>query len=338
MKFIEYLKDKFLSVFISFLSIVLILFLLLFLNAHILLIVFIPVILFTVYLILFIYNYARKRDFYNSLKISLDKLDKKYLITEILKKPDFLDGEILLDSLYEIDRSYIEELEKYKYNAKELKEYIELWCHEIKTPIATSKLIMDNNKSEVTESILEEIEKIESHVEQVLYYARSENVEKDYIIKQVDLKNIIQDVLRQNKKSLIKKKIKINIFLNSVLVESDSKWLEFIINQIISNSIKYSKEKGCIIDINYKLNKNNTILTIKDNGIGINSSDINKVFDKGFTGSNGRSKYSSTGIGLYLCKKLCDKLGHNLFISSKLNKETIVTIVFPNSSLMNEIK
>lgn len=338
MKFIEYLKDKFLSVFISFLSIVLILFLLLFLNAHILLIVFIPVILFTVYLILFIYNYARKRDFYNSLKISLDKLDKKYLITEILKKPDFLDGEILLDSLYEIDRSYIEELEKYKYNAKELKEYIELWCHEIKTPIATSKLIMDNNKSEVTESILEEVEKIESHVEQVLYYARSENVEKDYIIKQVDLKNIIQDVLRQNKKSLIKKKIKINIFLNSVLVESDSKWLEFIINQIISNSIKYSKEKGCIIDINYKLNKNNTILTIKDNGIGINSSDINKVFDKGFTGSNGRSKYSSTGIGLYLCKKLCDKLGHNLFISSKLNKETIVTIVFPNSSLMNEIK
>lgn len=338
MKYVEYFKDKFLSVAISFLTIIIILLLLLFLDAHILLIVFIPIILLGVYFVIFIYNYARKRDFYNSLKTNLDSLDKKYFITEILKKPSFLDGEIFLDSLYEIDKSYIEELDNYKYNSMELKEYIELWCHEIKTPIATSKLIMDNNKNEVTDSILEEIEKIESYVEQVLYYARSENVEKDYIIKKVDLKNIIQEVIKQNKKSLIKKKIKINIFSNSVLIESDSKWLEFIINQIVSNCIKYCNEKKPIIDIDCKINKNNTMLIIKDNGIGIYSSDISKVFDKGFTGSNGRTKYNSTGIGLYLCKKLCDRLGHSILISSKLDKETIVTIVFPNSSLINEIK
>ncbi len=110
--------------------------------------------------------------------------------------------------------------------------------------------------------------------------------------------------------------------------------MEFIINQIIINSIKYSKEKDAYIKVSYKNNKNNVMLFIEDNGIGIDSTEIEKVFNKGFTGTNGRKKYNSTGIGLYLCKKLCDKLGHNITISSKINEKTTVTIIFPNNSLI----
>ena len=119
-------------------------------------------------------------------------------------------------------------------------------------------------------------------------------------------------------------------------MESDPKWLEFIINQIMVNSIKYSKENP-IIKFEVKENKNNVILSIEDNGIGIKTSEIGRIFDKGFTGTNGRIKKKATGLGLYLAKKLCDKLGHNITITSKENEYTKVTIVFPISSLINNL-
>ena len=145
-----------------------------------------------------------------------------------------------------------------------------------------------------------------------MYYVRSNNVEKDYIIKKTDLKKVIDHVITKNKKDLINKKVKIDIKVQDY-VYSDSKWLEFIINQIIINSIKYTKENPEIIIKQIKT-KENVILSIKDNGIGIKKEEQNKVFNKGFTGTNGRKNNNSTGIGLYLAKKLTEKLGHNIKI------------------------
>ena len=338
MKFIDFIKDKVFDLLVNFMGLLLILLMLIGLNVHILLIIIIPLVYEVTFIVILLHEYFKKNKFYKDLNTSINNLDSKYYITEVINKSDFLEGNLLIDYLYEINKSYIENINKYKIINEEFKDYIELWCHEVKTPIATSKLVIDNNKSKTNDSILEEIEKIEYFVEQVLYFSKSENVNEDYIINKVNLKNIVNEVIKNNKKDLLSKKIKVNIENINVEVESDPKWLTYIINQIITNSIKYSKEKNSEIKIYSSNFKNNVVLYISDNGIGIKEEDIEKVFDKGFTGSNGRKIYSSTGMGLYLVKKLCDKLGINISLKSKENKETIVSIVFPNNSLIKEIK
>ena len=205
----------------------------------------------------------------------------------------------------------LENVNKYKYIQEDYKDYIELWIHEIKIPIAASKMVIENNRNTVTKSIDEELDKVENYIEQALFYARSNTVEKDYYIKNNNLKEIVNEAIRKNKNILIQEKISINIYDLDIEVKTDSKWIVFILNQLIQNSVKYKKQEGIAeIEIYAKQGKENVILFVKDNGIGIKKGEIERVFEKGFTGTNGRiSNKKSTGIGLYLCKKLCDKLG-----------------------------
>ena len=130
--------------------------------------------------------------------MTLEELEDKYLITEIVKSPNFIEGKILKNSLEQINKSMIENVNKYKYMLEDYKEYIELWIHEIKMPIATSKMVIENNKNEVTKSIDEEIEKIENYIEQALFYARSSNVEKDYYIRKTNLQDIVNESIKKN--------------------------------------------------------------------------------------------------------------------------------------------
>lgn len=227
-----------------------------------------------------------------------------------------------------------DEVSKLKIASNEYREYIETWVHEIKTPISVSKLIIENNESEVTSSIDEELDKIENYIEQALFYARSNNLEKDYIINKLNLKSTINKVIKRNMNSLIEKNIKINLFDLDYEVYSDSKWLEFIINQLIINSIKYMDKNNKILKIYGIKNKNFISLSIEDNGIGINKKDIIKVFEKGYTGTNGRIFGKSTGIGLYLCKTLSEKLGISINIESKEFENTIVTLNFPINDMV----
>lgn len=332
MRFSEFLKEKIIGFIIIILNIIAIEIFLIPYSINPLIRIYIPIsILFSCFLITLI-EYLKRRGFYNTLKSSMKKLDKKYLIPEIIDKPAFLEGRILKETLKETEKSMAEHVNEYKFANEEYKEYIELWIHEIKTPIAVSKMVIENNPSEVTKSINEEIEKIEYFVEQVLFYARSNNVEKDYIIKAANLQKIINSVILKNKRSFISQKIKINIHDVDKEVYSDSKWTIFILNQIIINSIKYSKKDNAEIEIFAEEHKDNTILYIKDNGIGIRDDNLPRVFEKGFTGENGRTTSKSTGIGLYLCKKLCGKLGQHIEISSILNKGTVVKISFPKNS------
>ena len=334
MKLSDYLKDKILYIFIYLMMEFFIITLLLLFNSNIVIVLSISLILVLTFILIILLDYSNKNKFYNYMNIITENIDQKFLVNEIVKEPEFIEGKLFMNYLYDINKSYLENINKYKSLNEEFKDYIELWCHEIKTPIATSKLIIQNNKNKINDSIQEEIDNIESFVEQVLYYARSENVNKDYFINNINLNEVVNNVIKKNKKTLISKHIKINMFKDDVMINSDSKWLEYIINQIINNSIKYTKENP-LIDINIEENKNNIILSIKDNGIGINEEDIDKVFRKGFTGNNGRLIKTSTGMGLYLCKELCQKLGHEIIINSNIEKGTIVYIIFPNNSLTN---
>ncbi len=338
MKFIDYLKDKITFLITYLILIAIITGLLLLFNSNVYLVIYIFSVTLITGIVMLWYNYYRKKEFYNGLKKTISELDQKYLIIEIIKDPNFLEGKILYDSLYDIDKSMIEKLNKYKHNSEEFKEYIEMWCHEIKTPLATGKMIIENNKNDVTNNIDEELTKIENYIEQVLYYARSGSVEKDYIIKETDINNVINLVINKNKKDIRNKKIKLDVNIKDSIVNSDSKWLEFIINQIIVNSIKYSNKTNPLIKISTIKNKNNIELIIEDNGIGIEANELDRVFDKGFTGSNGRKKYNSTGIGLYLCKQLCNKLEHGIIIESIINKGTTLKLVFPLGNMSNIMK
>ena len=289
-----------------------------------------PIILLIVALII---EYGKKKRFYDTLKQNMSELDDKYLISEIIDTPDFFDGKILKETLQDAGKSMLENVNKYEHLQEDYKEYIELWIHEIKTPIAASKMIIENNKTETTKSIEEELDKIENYTERALFYARSNTVEKDYIITKSNLKEIVNLSILKNKSSLLSNKINIDLHDLEEIVYTDSKWTVFIISQIIQNSIKYSKNENRKIEIYAKSKNEKVILYIKDNGIGIKKGEITRVFEKGFTGTNGRvQNKKSTGIGLYLCKKLCNKLGIGIELNSEQDEGTEVRIVFPKNS------
>ncbi len=295
--------------------------------------IYIPLIIIGLYMISIIIEYFKRKKFYDNLLKMLEELDEKYLITEIIKTPNFLEGQIFKNSLEQIDKSMLENVNKYKYMTEDYKEYIELWIHEIKIPISASKMVIENNKNAITKSIDEELDKVENYIEQALFYARSNTVEKDYYIRKVVLKEIVNESIKKNKSSLIQEKISIDIHDLDIEVNTDNKWIVFILNQIIQNSIKYRKKENSVIEMYANQGKENVILYIKDNGIGIKQGEITRVFEKGFTGTNGRlSNKKSTGIGLYLCKKLCNKLGIGIELNSVQNEGTEVKLVFPKDS------
>lgn len=291
------------------------------------------------FIIYVVYDFGRRKKFYNKFLNDLDLLDKKYLITEMIDKPEFYDGEILYDALYEIDKSMSEKIKEYSLSIQDFKEYIEMWIHEVKLPLASINLMIHNHKELSDKKIVEQLKRIDDDVEQVLYYVRSENAEKDYLIKETELNKVIGNVAMKNKDILLENKIDFIVDVDDKKVLTDSKWLEFIVNQIVSNSIKYIRNGvEHFIKITAEENNKNTILKIYDNGIGIEKSDITKVFDKTFTGNNGRKIETSTGMGLYIARQLCKKLGHKIAIDSKENEFTEVSILFNKDDFLNIAK
>lgn len=329
MKLIEYIKEKFVFMVINIVMTLSGVVILKALKVDTYTIVFISILNLIGVFSCYIYDYFNRKKYYDNLFKNLDGLDKKYFIAEILESGDFIESNIIYSVLEECTKSMKDEVADLKRNINDYKEYIETWVHEIKTPIASARLILENDEGYINKSVLEEIEKVEGFIEQVLFYARSSTVERDYIIKKIPLKNSINSVIRKNANILIEKRVKIQLEDIEKKVYCDSKWIEFIMQQIISNSVKYMDKDEKYIKIRCLEKDKNIILKILDNGIGISEKSIEKVFEKGYTGENGRKYNNSTGMGLYLCKKLCLKLGLGISIKSKLGVGTEVTIVFP---------
>jgi signal transduction histidine kinase len=237
----------------------------------------------------------------------------------------------VLEALYNEQSAKIQRLQEQK---KEYEEFITSWVHQVKTPIAVSRLLIENDSSSPSKdtlySIEEELDKIENYIEQALYYSKIDDFSKDYLINEIELNKLIKEAVKKQAKTFINKKITIEIENTDLIVTTDKKWLLFILDQVLSNSLKYTSTGGRIRIyglIEDKVQK----LVIEDNGLGIKSEDLDRVFDKGFTGYNGRENYKATGIGLYLSKKLARKLGHHMSIESKYGEYTEVAIVFPKN-------
>ena len=333
MKITNYLKDKFLPIFIYIINILIITMLLIaFKSNESLILVFITFQI-ILGLTLLLIEYSEKNSFYKTIQSKLINLDKKYLVLEMLDKPKTTEEELIYQIFYDINKSYIEELKDYKLSLTNFKEYIELWIHEVKIPISSLVLMTHNSKETLPKKYTTQIDRLDNYIDQVLYYVRSNTSEEDFFIKEVSLQKIINSVALKNKDDLLENNIEFIVKTSNEKVLTDEKWLEFILNQIINNSIKYKRNiKVPKIEIKVEEATQKVILTITDNGLGIPKNDLPKVFNKSFTGTNGRTTTKSTGLGLYIAKNLLKKLGHKIEIESEVNKYTKVTITFSKNN------
>ena len=269
--------------------------------------------------------YVRKR-YLNQLLDMTEQLEERYLIPEIMTIPRKADEQIFYQIMKMAEKSMLEKIGAIQNERKEYKEYIEQWIHEVKTPITAMKLLCENNRSSFAREILAELENINQYTEQALYYARSEHTEKDYSVRETDLCDVVHRAIADNKYLLRQSNMAITIDAIETRVYTDDKWVRFILNQIIGNAIKYRTEQP-VLRFSTTETNDRVVLSISDNGIGIPPSDLPCVFEKGFTGKNGRTGKNSTGIGLYLCKRLCDKLGIGITVHSE-NEGTTIALIF----------
>ena len=339
MKLNKYLKDKTYAFILSIISYIFIILILLAFKVSKDLIVLIIAILIIFFILMLGIDYFRKRGFYCDLLNKINYLDKSYLVLEMINKPDFYEGKILYDDLYNINKSMIENIKIQEEQLQDFKEYIEMWIHEVKIPLASLVLTFNNHKKLFDNKTKRQLKRLEDDVEQVLYYVRAENASKDYLIKDIDLAMVVKRVGLKNMDDLLDNKIAFKVENIPYQVLTDAKWLEFILGQIINNSIKYKRSiKNAYIHIWAYDDDKQVTLVIEDNGIGIPSSDIDQVFDKTFTGENGRKQGTSTGMGLTICKNLCTKLGHQITIESKQGEYTRVYLSFFKNKYFEVLK
>ncbi len=280
--------------------------------------------------------YSRKAQMEKLLKLA-EQLEERYLLSEVMEKPEGADDQVYYRLLKLAGKSMLEQVAEVRRERMQYREYVEQWVHEIKTPITAMKLLCENVHSSETKELLMELEKINCFTEQALYYARSEHTEKDYSVREIRLFDVIHQSIAENKYLLLQNGVGIDLQETDDIVYSDEKWLCFILNQLIVNSVKY-KTKQPVLKFYTEYQGNQIILCVQDNGIGIDIGDLPRIFEKGFTGQNGRkAAHSSTGIGLYLCKRLCDKLGIGICADSK-GSGTIVRLSFHINDFIQRVQ
>lgn len=333
MKITDFLKDKAIIIILIMAALTINSLLLILLKVGTFAIFFINFILVLALFIALTIEYIKKWRYYSQVLKTMDKIDKKFLLSELVSKSNFIEAKILYRILKETNKSMNDEIYIYKEQSKDYREYIEMWIHEVKTPISAGKLVAKNHPSIEMKNIEEELDSIERYVEQVLFYAKSFTLNDDYVIKKTKLETLINRTIRKNSNILILNKVKIEKHNLNKIVYADEKWMEFVISQIIINSVNYLDKVDKLISFSAEEKANSIILSIRDNGMGINIKDINRVFEKGYIGENGRKIGKSTGIGLYICKRLCDNLNIGINIISVHKKSTTVNIIFPKTKL-----
>ncbi len=333
MKFSEFIRDK-KYMFLFYLVLMSLISLILYLDPtrridvqNLIYLNFISLVLLLIYLV---GEYLIHRRFYQTIEYIADEIEKDQIYS--LPQPNNCEQKLYLRLLEKIWDGQNQQLEGLYQDKRDNLDFVTSWVHEIKTPIAASRLVIENNTGKpmvnILESLEEELDKIEVHVERALYYARIDAFHKDYFISEVCLEQVVKTAVKKNAKTFVHKKIGLDLEDLDLNVLTDRKWLLFIIDQILINSLKYTAYAGRI-KVYTKLETNEKQLIIEDNGIGIKFEDLARVFDKGFTGYTGREDYKSTGLGLYLARMLAQKLKHDISIESVFGEYTKVIIHFP---------
>jgi len=233
--------------------------------------------------------------------------------------------------MHELYRLYKHELQSLYAGQKRHDQFMNQWVHQMKTPISVIELLLQDERPLDKKNVQEEIDRLRRGLDMVLVNARLENFEEDMQVEQIALKTIVTATVNENKRLFITKRVFPEIHIeDDIIVASDSKWLRFIIGQFVTNAVKYTFEANKKIVISAVKKDDHVQLAICDEGIGIPASDLSRVTKAFFTGENGRKTGESTGMGLYLAKEICEKLGHELNITSEVEKGTVVTVTFMN--------
>ncbi|MDE7224406.1 MAG: sensor histidine kinase [Acetatifactor sp.] len=273
-------------------------------------------------------DYIRVHGRLEELEAIMDHLDQKYLFAECIPKAQNAYERRLLELFRRAGKSMIEAVSDAEAAQREYRDYVESWVHEIKTPITAAGLICRSAESPLRQKLSQELAQIEAHVERALFYARAESPEKDFIIRQTGLEDIAASAISRHRTLLIQNGIRVEAEGLEYTVYTDSKWAVFILGQLLQNAARYHSDEP-VITLSARLLGKQVQLTVHDNGIGIPGHELPRIFERGFTGSNGRSRGSSTGMGLYLCRKLTDSLEMELQIRSAEGEGTTATITFP---------
>lgn len=258
----------------------------------------------------------------------MDGLEQKYLFAECVPQAQSNYERRLFELSRRAGRAMISAVSDAQAAGKEYREYIESWVHEIKTPITAAALICRSADSDTRQKLSRELAQIESHVERALFYARAESPEKDFLIRRVSLADIAANAIDHHRTLLIQNNVRVETKGLEQTVYTDEKWTCFILGQLLQNAARYRSEQP-VITLSAKSLGQRVQLFVRDNGIGIPDHELPRVFDRGFTGSNGRLRGGSTGMGLYLCRRLADCLEINVQIRSETQSGTELILTFP---------
>lgn len=253
----------------------------------------------------------------------LAKAKEDILYTEELPKAETVIEKEYQEIVTELKEKMSELEEKDQSSYREMIEYYTMWAHQIKTPIAAMRLLLQQEESDKNRELLSELFKIEQYVLMVLQYLRIGSESNDLVLKRQSLDDIIRQAVKKYAPLFIRKKLTLVYTPVNCQVLTDEKWLEFVLEQILSNAIKYTKRGSVAIYMDEQAEKT---LVIADTGIGIAAEDLPRVFEKGYTGCNGRYDKGSTGIGLYLCRRALNRLSHTIRVESELGQGTRVYI------------
>ena len=274
-------------------------------------------------------GYLGQRARLQELEAVMDGLDKKYLFAELAPRGRTVYERKLLDLCRRAGRAMTTRVSDAQAAQREYREYVESWVHEVKTPITAAGLICRNAQPELRRRLARELAQIEAHVERALFYARAESPEKDFILREANLADIVSQAVGQHQALLIQSGVRVETEGLEQTVFTDGKWAAFILGQLLQNAARYRGERP-VIRIAGRPLGGQAQLVVADNGMGIPAHELPRIFDRGFTGSNGRARGGSTGMGLYLCGKLAECLGIGLHVTSETGGGTSVTLTFPS--------
>ena len=302
-------------------------------------------------LVALVAEYVRRRSFYRSLAVLGREASNARLLPSLIDEPTFAEGRVAHEALVAVARSANDEVARYRRQVEEYRTYVETWVHEAKTPLAAAHLAVENLRAEAgadpetlprLRSIDDDLSRVEGYVEQALYYARSETVERDFLVRRHELRGMVSQALRAQASPLIAAHVMPRLGEGLELaVFTDDKWLVFILGQLLQNSARYARtdaQGGPCMWFDARLVAEGTAeeaveLTVRDNGCGVSEADLPRVFERGFTGENGRTHARSTGLGLWLVARLAGKLGIGVRASSTQGEGFCVELSFPTNKM-----
>lgn len=268
--------------------------------------------------------FLRKYAFYKKI-LSVPKKMEVVLQKEA-QSPEIEQIQLYLQHIY---RLYQKEVQLLYARQNRHLEFMNSWVHQMKTPIAVIELMLQGDGPLDTKSVSEEMERLKSGLDTVLMNARLDTFEEDMQIEQVDLKQLVSQIVTGNKRLFIGRRVFPVISIeDDCLITTDVKWLEFLITQLLTNAVKYTFEESKKVYFEAIIENKQLVFSVRDEGIGIPASDLKRVTKAFFTGENGRKTGESTGMGLYLAHEICNRLGHEMAISSKVGEGTTVSIIF----------